>query len=62
MANTSLAEQLRKLATPHTKLLVQKKKQPSLLYDPSEAAAIDRNTFFKLGSCVIRFYSPPLTI
>lgn len=56
MANTSLAEQLRKLAAPHTKLLTQKKKQPSLLFDPGEAATIDRVTYFEIGSLVHFFY------
>lgn len=50
MANTSLAEQLKKLAAPHTSLLVQKKKKASLLFSPSEAASIDRNTFYEIGA------------
>lgn len=56
MANTSLAEQLRKLAAPHTKLFTQKKKQPSLLFDSGEAATIDRVTYFEIGSLVYCVY------
>ncbi len=49
MASTSLAEQLRKLATPQTQLLLPKKKQVSLLFEPGEAATIDRSTFYEIG-------------
>lgn len=49
MANTSLAQQLKYLTAPHTKLLTEKKKKPSLLFDPSEAASIDRATFYEIG-------------
>lgn len=49
MANTSLALQLKRLATPQTSILIQKKKRASLLFDPSEAANIDRDTFYEIG-------------
>jgi len=50
MAHTSLAEQLLRLATPQTNALFHRKTRPSLLFDPSEAAEIDRATFYEIGS------------
>ncbi|OAD58590.1 HEAT repeat-containing protein 1 [Eufriesea mexicana] len=41
---TSLAEQLKKLRTPQTGILLQDKKRASLLFDPREAANLDRET------------------
>ncbi|KAG8306428.1 HEAT repeat-containing protein 1 [Homalodisca vitripennis] len=49
MAGTSLAEQLKKLAVPQTSILVHSKKRTSLLYNPRDAADIDRATFYKIG-------------
>lgn len=46
---TSLAQQLQKLAVPQTSLLQRDKKRASLLFDPKEAAGIDRDTFFDIG-------------
>ncbi|XP_015119212.1 HEAT repeat-containing protein 1 [Diachasma alloeum] len=47
--STSLAEQLQKLRVPQTSLLLQDKKRPSLLFDPREAANLDRETVFNIG-------------
>lgn len=48
--STSLAEQLKKLKVPQTSLIGKKdKKRASLLFDPKEAATIDRETYFKIG-------------
>ncbi|XP_063979468.1 HEAT repeat-containing protein 1 [Diachasmimorpha longicaudata] len=47
--STSLAEQLLKLRVPQTSLLQQDKKRPSLLFDPREAANLDRETVFNIG-------------
>ncbi|XP_057330198.1 HEAT repeat-containing protein 1 homolog [Microplitis mediator] len=46
---TSLAAQLKKLEAPQTSLLLQDKKRPSLLFDPKEAANLDREKVFKIG-------------
>ncbi|XP_029164682.1 HEAT repeat-containing protein 1 [Nylanderia fulva] len=46
---TSLAAQLKKLKTPQTNLLLQDKKRPSLLFDPKEAANLDRDTVLSIG-------------
>lgn len=47
---TSLAKQLQRLAVPHTQsILGEDKKKASLLFDPKEAASIDRETFYALG-------------
>lgn len=47
---TSLAEQLQKLRTPQTALLLQDKRKPSLLFDTKEAANLDRDTVYKIGN------------
>ncbi|XP_034937507.1 HEAT repeat-containing protein 1 [Chelonus insularis] len=47
--STSLAEQLKKLRAPQTSLLLQDKKRPSLLFDPKEAANLDRDTVYNIG-------------
>uniref|UniRef100_A0A336KP64 HEAT repeat-containing protein 1 n=1 Tax=Culicoides sonorensis TaxID=179676 RepID=A0A336KP64_CULSO len=47
--STSLAEQLRRLQTPQTAALHDRKKFPSLLFDPKEAAEKDRETIFEIG-------------
>lgn len=46
---TSLAEQLRRLQTPQTAALHDKKRFPSLLFDPKEAAEKDRETIYEIG-------------
>ncbi|KAM4770910.1 HEAT repeat-containing protein 1 [Rhinophrynus dorsalis] len=47
---TSLAQQLKRLALPQTDpSLFSRKEVASLLFDPKEAANIDRDTFFALG-------------
>ncbi|KAL4236600.1 HEAT repeat-containing protein 1 [Mactra antiquata] len=47
---TSLAKQLQRLAVPHAQaVLGEDKKKASLLFDPKEAASIDRETFYSLG-------------
>lgn len=46
---TSLAAQLKRLATPQTKLLTQDKKRASFLFDPKEAATKDRETIYEIG-------------
>lgn len=46
---TSLAEQLRRLQTPQTAALHDKKKFTSLLFDPKEAAEKDRETIYEIG-------------
>lgn len=49
MAETSLARQLRKLATPQTSLLKESRKRVSFLFDPREAAALDVDTVYAIG-------------
>lgn len=46
---TSLAQQLKRLKTPQTSLLVDSKKRPSILFDEKEAAEKDRETIFDIG-------------
>ncbi|KAL5015995.1 hypothetical protein ScPMuIL_005584 [Solemya velum] len=47
---TSLARQLQQLAVPHTKVVYgQDKRKKSLLFDPKEAATLDRETFHSIG-------------
>ncbi|XP_069035979.1 HEAT repeat-containing protein 1 isoform X1 [Lepisosteus oculatus] len=47
---TSLAQQLKRLALPQNDpSLLSRKDVASLLFDPKEAAGIDRDTFFALG-------------
>lgn len=46
---TSLAQQLRKLKTPQTSILVDSKKRASILFDEKEAAEKDRETIFDIG-------------
>ncbi|XP_051158147.1 HEAT repeat-containing protein 1 [Leptopilina boulardi] len=46
---TSLAEQLNRLRAPQTSLLLQDKKRPSLLFDPKDAANLDRETVLNIG-------------
>ena len=54
---TSLAEQLKKLRTPQTGLLLQNKKKPSLLFDPKEAANLDREIVLNIGKHYKKFFS-----
>ncbi|KAM3962725.1 HEAT repeat containing 1 homolog l(2)k09022 [Aphomia sociella] len=49
MAATSLAEQLKKLAVPQSAIYKDDDKRPSLLFNPKEAAAKDRETFYEIG-------------
>ncbi|XP_060815512.1 HEAT repeat-containing protein 1 [Bombus pascuorum] len=46
---TSLARQLKQLRTPQTTILFQDKKHASLLFDPTEAANLDRETVLSIG-------------
>lgn len=52
---TSLAEQLKKLRTPQTAILLQDKKRASLLFDPREAANLDRETVLSIGNNIYYF-------
>lgn len=47
--STSLAEQLNRLRAPQTSLLLQDKKRPSLIFDPKDAANLDRETVLNIG-------------
>lgn len=47
--DTSLASQLKRLAVPQTTILNDRKRFPSILYDPKEAAEIDRTTLYEVG-------------
>lgn len=49
MAATSLAEQLQKLSVPQATVYKDDKKKASLLFNPNEAAAKDRDTFYEIG-------------
>nr|XP_021187180.2 HEAT repeat-containing protein 1 [Helicoverpa armigera] len=49
MAATSLAEQLKKLTVPQATIYKDDSKTISLLFDPKEAAAKDRDTFYEIG-------------
>lgn len=46
---TSLAEQLKRLAIPQTKVLTDSKKRVSLLFDPLEAAKLSRDAVYDIG-------------
>ncbi|XP_041360165.1 HEAT repeat-containing protein 1-like [Gigantopelta aegis] len=47
---TSLAKQLQRLAVPHTQVVLGgDTRKTSLLFNPVDAAALDRETFFALG-------------
>lgn len=51
---TSLANQLKSLAVPHTQaILGDDKKRVSLLFDPTEAANIDKDAVFAIGEFVL---------
>ena len=47
---TSLSRQLGKLKAPQTSLLKLDKKKPSFLFDPREAANLDRDAVFEIGN------------
>uniref|UniRef100_A0A1Y1MKS6 HEAT repeat-containing protein 1 n=1 Tax=Photinus pyralis TaxID=7054 RepID=A0A1Y1MKS6_PHOPY len=47
--STSLAEQLQRLAVPQTTRLQQDKKRASLLFDPKEAASLNKETAYQIG-------------
>lgn len=49
MAATSLAEQLQKLSVPQSSIFKDDLKKASLLFNPKEAAAKDRDTFYEIG-------------
>lgn len=49
MAATSLAEQLKKLSVPQSSIYKDDKTKASLLFNPKEAAAKDRDTFYEIG-------------
>lgn len=51
---TSLADQLKRLATPQTRQLVDSKKRASILFDSKEAANKDRETIFDIGLSGLR--------
>lgn len=50
---TSLAEQLKKLRTPQTDILLHDKKRVSLLFDQAEAANLDRETVLNIGKDLV---------
>ncbi|XP_046399312.1 HEAT repeat-containing protein 1 [Ischnura elegans] len=54
MANTSLAQQLRRLAVPQTSILLSDKKRASLLFDPKEASNLDPETVLEIGLSGLR--------
>ncbi|CAG0890703.1 unnamed protein product [Darwinula stevensoni] len=49
MMATSLAQQLKRLAVPQTSLLSRDLRKASFLFDPNEAAALDRDVIFAIG-------------
>lgn len=52
---TSLAHQLKRLALPQTDAsLLTRKEIASLLFEPKDAATIDRSTFYALGELLLR--------
>lgn len=55
---TSLARQLEQLKTPQTSLLHQTKKRASLLFDPREAANLDRETVLSIGNTLYFMFLP----
>lgn len=58
---TSLANQLKALAVPHTQsLLGDERKRVSLLFEPTEAANLDKEAIFAIGR--FNFASPHLLI
>lgn len=46
---TFLAEQLKKLTLPESSYEVERKKRSSLLFQPTEAAKLDKDAFFEIG-------------
>ncbi|KAL3243168.1 hypothetical protein MRX96_002399 [Rhipicephalus microplus] len=50
MAQTSLARQLQKLAAPQTSAAQGDQKRASFLFDPREAAALDTDTAYAIGT------------
>lgn len=53
--STSLAEQIRRLKTPQSALLLKDKHRPSLLFNTKEAANLDRETVYNIGKYIV-FY------
>ena len=53
---TSLAKQLQRLAVPHVQtVFAEDKRKKSLLFDPKEAAELDKETFYSLGTKIKTF-------
>lgn len=51
---TSVSEQLRRLALPETQILKKNdNKTASLLYDYSDAAKLDKETYYGLGNLTL---------
>lgn len=51
---TSLAHQLKRLALPQNDVSLQTRKEiASLLFEPKDAATIDRTTFYALGELLL---------
>lgn len=55
---TSLARQLKQLRTPQTTILRRDKKHTSLLFDPREAANLDRETVLSIGNTLYFMFLP----
>lgn len=55
---TSLARQLKQLKTPQTTILHLDKKRASLLFDPREAANLDRETVLSIGNTLYFMFLP----
>lgn len=60
---TSLAKQLERLAVPHIRAVYgEDKRRKSLLFDPKEAAALDKEAIYAIGMCVFVINLINLTI
>ena len=54
---TSLANQLKSLALPHTQaILGDQSKRVSLLFDPTEAANLDKEAVLAIGNVYVAFF------
>lgn len=51
---TSLASQLKKLSTPQTALLDEKRDKVSILFESSEAAKYGRDVYYEIGKSYSR--------
>lgn len=57
---TSLAHQLKRLALPQSDPnLLTRREVASLLFDPKDAATMDRSTFYALGESRLGLKRPP---